>query len=64
MLNALIIAITILTWNTGRMGEFKKPAQNEVLHYLCAQDADIICLQEVDRRSMSIRMRAISLCPK
>ena len=30
------------------MGEFKKPAQNEVLHYLCAQDADIICLQEVD----------------
>ena len=48
MLNALIIAITILTWNTGRMGEFKKTAQNEVLHYLCAQDADIICLQEVD----------------
>ena len=44
----VLIAITLLTWNTGRMGEFKKPAQNEVLRYLCAQDADIICLQEVD----------------
>ena len=31
------------------MGDFKKPDQNEVLHYLLQQqDADIICLQEVD----------------
>ena len=48
MLKALIIAITVLTWNTGRMGEFKKPEKNEVLQYLVAQDADVICLQEVD----------------
>lgn len=48
MLKALIIVITVLTWNTGRMGEFKKPEKNEVLQYLVAQDADVICLQEVD----------------
>ena len=48
MLTALITAITILTWNTCRMGDFKKPDQNEVLQYLVSQDADIICLQEVD----------------
>ena len=48
MLKALIIAITVLTWNTGRMGDFKKPEQNEVLQYLLSQDADVICLQEVD----------------
>ena len=30
------------------MGEFKKPEKNEVLQYLLAQDADVICLQEVD----------------
>jgi len=43
-----LIAITILTWNTGRMGQFAKPDKNEVLQYLVAQDADVICLQEVD----------------
>ncbi len=48
MLKALIIAITVLTWNTGRMGEFKKPEKNEVIQYLMCQDADVICLQEVD----------------
>ena len=48
MLKALIIAITILTWNTGRMGGFAKPEKNEVLQYLLSQDADVICLQEVD----------------
>ena len=48
MLKALIIAITVLTWNTGRMGEFKKPEKNEVIQYLMSQDADVICLQEVD----------------
>ena len=48
MLHAILIAITVLTWNTGRMGEFKKPEKNEVLKYLMSQDADIICLQEVD----------------
>ena len=48
MLDFILIAITILTWNTGRMGEFKKPEKNEVLQYLLSQDADVICLQEVD----------------
>lgn len=40
--------LTLLTWNTHQMGQFKKPAENEVLHYLMQQEADIICLQEVD----------------
>lgn len=48
MLKALIIAITLLTWNTHRMGQFQKPEKNEVLQYLLQQDADVICLQEVD----------------
>ena len=48
MKSVILIAITLLTWNTGRMGEFKKPEKNEVLQYLLAQDADVICLQEVD----------------
>jgi len=30
------------------MGEFKKPGKNEVLQFLLSQDADVICLQEVD----------------
>ena len=30
------------------MGGFVKPAKNQVLQYLLEQDADIICLQEVD----------------
>lgn len=40
--------LTLLTWNTGRMGEFRKPDRNEVLQYLLQQDADVVCLQEVD----------------
>ena len=48
MLAHILIAITLLTWNTGRMGEFKKPDKNEVLQYLLSQEADVICLQEVD----------------
>lgn len=30
------------------MNDYKKPEQNEVLHYLMSQDADVICLQEVE----------------
>ena len=45
---SFLIAITILTWNTARFGDFKKPENNEVLHYLVEQDADVVCLQEVD----------------
>ena len=44
MLDFILIAITILTWNTGRMGNFQKPEKNEVLQYLVSQDADVICL--------------------
>ena len=40
--------LTVMTWNTGRMGGFVKPDKNEVLQYLLKQDADIVCLQEVD----------------
>ncbi|MBQ3632705.1 MAG: endonuclease/exonuclease/phosphatase family protein [Paludibacteraceae bacterium] len=41
-------SLTVLTWNTGRMGQYAKPEKNEVLQYLLSQNADIICLQEVD----------------
>lgn len=41
-------SVTVLTWNTHRMGEFRKPTNNEVLQYLTQQDADVVCLQEVD----------------
>ena len=40
--------LTVLTWNTHQMGQFRKPAENEVLRFLLQQDADVICLQEVD----------------
>ena len=48
MKSFILIAITVLTWNTARFGNFKKPPQNEVLQYLQSQNADVICLQEVD----------------
>ena len=48
MFDLILIAITVLTWNTGRMDFAHKPAQNEVLQYLLNQDADVVCLQEVD----------------
>ena len=48
MLNYILIAITLLTWNTHRMGQFEKPERNEVIRYLLEQDADVVCLQEVD----------------
>ena len=48
MLDFILIAITVLTWNTARMDYKHKPADNEVLQYLLSQDADVVCLQEVD----------------
>ena len=48
MLHCLLIAITVLTWNTARMDYTHKPDENEVLRFLTTQKADIICLQEVD----------------
>ena len=47
-LEAMPDRLTVLTWNTHQMGQFHKPDKNEVLRYLSQQDADIICLQEVD----------------
>lgn len=40
--------ITVLSYNTQRMGGFQKPEQNEVLQYILRTDADIVCLQEVE----------------
>ena len=40
--------LSVLTWNTARMGGFAKPEANRVLKMLLKQDADVICLQEVD----------------
>ena len=40
--------LTVLTWNTARMGGFLKPDKNPVLQYLTEQNADVVCLQEVD----------------
>lgn len=48
MLDFILIAISVLTWNTARMDYKHKPADNEVLQYLLSQDADVVCLQEVD----------------
>ena len=44
----LIANITVLTWNTARMDFQHKTEKNEVLQFLMAQDADVVCLQEVD----------------
>ena len=41
-------SLTILTYNTHRMGMFKKANQNEVIHYLQQVEADVLCLQEVE----------------
>ena len=48
MKSLILLAITVLTWNTYQMGHYKKPDQNEVLQYLLSQDADVVCLQEVE----------------
>lgn len=38
----------VLTYNTCRMGGFAKPKDNQVLQYIIDQNADIVCLQEVE----------------
>ena len=48
MKSFILIAITILTWNTARMDYSHKPEQNSVLRFLAEQDVDVVCLQEVD----------------
>ena len=41
-------SLTLLTYNTHRMGMFCKADRNEVIRYLRQSDADILCLQEVE----------------
>lgn len=41
-------SFTILTYNTHRMGLFRKPDYNRVIHYIRRTNADIVCLQEVE----------------
>lgn len=40
--------LTILSYNTRRLDMFAKPEKNRILHYICQQDADIVCLQEFE----------------
>lgn len=40
--------LTILTYNTHRMGMYAKADKNRVIRYLQRQDADIVFLQEVE----------------
>jgi len=40
--------LTILTYNTQRMGNFEKVEKNAVIHYLQTVEADILCLQETE----------------
>lgn len=40
--------ISVLTYNTGRMGEFKKADRNAVIHNILDINADVVCLQEVE----------------
>ena len=41
-------SLRVLTYNTHRMGMYKKPNHNLVISYLQQCDADILCLQEVE----------------
>ncbi len=45
--------LTIMTYNTHRLQETLKPAQNDVLKHICRQDPDIVCMQEVEVRKSS-----------
>ena len=40
--------LTVLTYNTHQMEMYTKAHQNRIIHYLQRQNADIVCLQEVD----------------
>lgn len=40
--------VSVLTYNTHRMGGFRKPSDNRVIHYIRRNDFDIVCLQEVE----------------
>ena len=40
--------LSVVTYNTGRIGMFEHADRNPVIRYLQQCDADILCLQEVD----------------
>ncbi len=40
--------LSVMTYNTHRLGMFEKPERNEVIRFLRTADADVICLQEVE----------------
>lgn len=40
--------LTVLTYNTQRMGNFEKADKNTVIRYLRSVQADVLCLQEVE----------------
>ena len=40
--------LSVLTYNTHQMGMYAKAHENMVIRYLQRQDADVVCLQEVD----------------
>lgn len=40
--------LTVMTWNTHRLGQGKPVGENEVVRYLSEHPADVICLQECE----------------
>lgn len=43
-----LTSVSVMTYNTHRMGMFAKSEQNRVIQYIKRTDADIVCLQEVE----------------
>ena len=41
-------SFTLMSYNTCRMGEVRKPAQNRVIQYILRTEPDVVCLQEVE----------------
>lgn len=49
-MNILLASISLLTWNTHQLGKCEPVHRNQVVHYLAEQDADVVCLEEVEVR--------------
>ena len=41
-------SFTLMSYNTCRMGNVRKPAQNRVIQYILRSEPDVVCLQEVE----------------
>ena len=41
-------SFTLMSYNTQRMGNVQKPAQNRIIHYILRTAPDVVCLQEVE----------------